>query len=168
MFSIRQDVFTRRVVFDSVLPLFRNTSSNSFVFHFLLSLFNMIFRISLKGALSKRVWSHVFFAAFICILLLKSWKQFLWYLTLYNFNSMLLSFPLLAFFCQPSPFPLSSLPPFLPSLPRSPGFYWWDPPRWSASYSVMYPHQSMFSIRQDVFIRRALIDLVPLVFLCIK
>ena len=44
-FLIRQGVFTRRVLFHSVLPLSRNASSNSFVFHILLFLFNMIFRI---------------------------------------------------------------------------------------------------------------------------
>ena len=32
MIWIRQDLFTRRVVFDSVLPLFQNASSNSFLF----------------------------------------------------------------------------------------------------------------------------------------
>ena len=116
MFSVRQDVFTIRVLFDSVLPLFGNTSSNSFLFHILFFLFNMIFRIQLKGALSELVWSHVFFTAFICSLFLKSQKQFLWYLKLDNFNSMLLFFHLLAAFLSS----FTSLPPFLPSPPSLP------------------------------------------------
>ena len=108
-----ENVFTRRVLFDSVLPSFEIASSNSFVFHILLFLFNMIFRIQLKGSLSELVWPHVLFAAFICSLVLKSRNQFLWYLKLDNLNSMLLLFPLLTFFlssfsclCLPfSPFP---------------------------------------------------------------
>ena len=47
---------------------------------------------------------------------MKSRQQFLWYLKLDNFNSMLLLFPLLEFFL-PS---FSSLPPFFPSPPSLP------------------------------------------------
>ena len=83
------------------------------MFHILLFLLNMIFRIELKGALSELVWSHVFFAEFICSLVLNSQKQFLWYLMLDNFNSMLHLFPLLVFFL----FSFSFLLPFLPSPP---------------------------------------------------
>ena len=78
--------FYKGLLFNSVLTLFQNASSNSFVFHILLFLLNMIFRIELKGALSELVWSHVFFAEFICSLVLNSQKQFLWYLMLDNFN----------------------------------------------------------------------------------
>ena len=111
-------VYKTCTTFDSVLPLFQNSSSNSFVFHFLLFLFNVIFRIKLKGTLSELVWSHVFFAAFIYSLVLKSRKQFLWHLKLDNFNSVLLLFPLLVSFLSCfSSLPLSSL-----ALPHSSDF----------------------------------------------
>ena len=154
-------VYKTCTTFDSVLPLFQNSSSNSFVFHFLLFLLNVIFRIKLKGTLSELVWSHVFFAAFICSLVLKSRKQFMWYRKLNNFNSVLLLFPLLALFlsCFSCPL-LSSLP-----LPHSHDIYSWDPQRWLAYHSVLYPNQSKFSIRQDVFTRRVLIDSVTPVFI---
>ena len=98
----------KSALFHSVQPMFRNASSNSFVFHVLLFLFNMILRIKLKGALSEPVWLYVLLAAFIRSLFLKSRKQFLWYLKLDNCNLMLLLFPAFAFFCLP-------FPPFLPS-----------------------------------------------------
>ena len=111
--------------------------------------------LTVRGALSEFVWSHVFFAGFICSLLLESRIQFLCYLKLGNFKLMLLLFPALAFFLSS----FSSLP-----LLHSPGFYCWDPARWLAYHFVLYPHRSMFSIRQNVFTRRVLIDPVPPVF----
>ena len=108
----------KSALFHSVLPMFRNASSNSFVFHILLFLFNMILRIKLKGALSKPVWLYVLFAAFIRSLFLKSRKQFLWYLKLDNCNSMLL---FVSRFC--SFFVFLFLPSSLP-LPHCSDFYY--------------------------------------------
>ena len=101
----------KSALFHSVQPMFRNASSNSFVFHILLFLFNMILRIKLKGALSEPVWLYVLFAAFIRSLFLKSRKQFLWYLKLDNCNLMLLFVSCFCIFLSS----FSSLPPF-PSL----------------------------------------------------
>ena len=107
------------------------------------------------------------FAAFVCSLLLKSRKQFLWYLKLDNFKLMLLLFPVSAFFFSVFLLLPSSFPPFLLSslpLPHSPDFYCWNRAKFLTYHFVLYPHQSMFSIRQNVFTRRVLIDSVPPVF----
>ena len=79
------------------------------MFHMLFSSFNMLLRIYFKGVLSELVWSYVSFAAFIC--------------SLYNFNRMLILFPVLAFFAFPhfppsfSSFISPHFPSLIPSLP---------------------------------------------------
>ena len=91
---------------------------------------------------------------FLEIKFLKSRKQFLWYLKLDNFKLMLLLFPVLAFFLSSC----SSLRPFRPSPLSLPWLLL------LRSWKMVDPHQSIFSIRQNISTRSVLIDSVPPVF----
>ena len=98
-------------------------------------------------------------------LLLKSRKQFLWYLKLDNFKLMLLLFPVLVFFSVFLLFPFS----FPPSSPprHSPDFYCWDPARWCKMVGISFcVASSSINVLNNtkLFTIRVLTDSLPPLF----